>query len=273
MIRSPAVAGQFYSGSVSGLKEQVEGCLEDVKDKVPALGVVCPHAGLMYSGKVAGAVYSRIRMPDTFVMLGPNHFGLGPDYSIMTDGIWRMPFGDVRVDPIVAKEVFRHSRHLEEDMFAQEREHSLEVQLPFMQHFSRDFQIVPLCLRHYEPDDGFLRVCEEIGHDIASALKALKCSCTIVASSDLTHYQSREVANENDMAALDAVAALDAKRLFREVREREISMCGYAPVAAMLTACRDLGARKAELVKYLTSGDVTGDYGQVVGYGGMIVRK
>jgi AmmeMemoRadiSam system protein B len=273
MIRSPAVAGQFYSGSVKGLKEQVEGCIERSAEKSDALGVVCPHAGLMYSGKVAGAVYSRINVPDTYVMLGPNHYGMGPDFSIMTEGVWRMPFGEVKVDSLVAKEIFRHTKHLEEDQFSQEREHSLEVQLPLMQYFGSAFQIVPLSLKHYEADDSFLNICEEIGNGLAKALSVVKSKITIVASSDLTHYEPKEKAQANDQAAMDAIVALDAKRLFREVRERDISMCGYAPVAVMLTACRKLGAKKARIVKYMNSGDTTGDYSSVVGYGGLIVEK
>jgi MEMO1 family protein len=273
MIRRPAVAGQFYSGSVRELKEEIDSCVEPGLPKVDAAGVVCPHAGLMYSGKVAGAVYSRIRMPDTFVMLGPNHHGLGPEFSIMTEGVWRMPFGEVMVDSLVAREIFKHSGHLEEDSFAHEREHSLEVQVPFMQYFAKDFQIVPISLRHYDADESFLKVCEEIGEGIAKGLARVKSKVTIVASTDFTHYQPQKVAEENDRAALDAIVALDAKRLFEEVRERDISMCGYAAVAAAVTACRRMGSKKAEVVKYMTSGDTTGDYSGVVGYGGVIIER
>ncbi|MBD3387964.1 MAG: AmmeMemoRadiSam system protein B [Candidatus Altiarchaeales archaeon] len=272
MIRRPAVAGQFYSGSVSGLKEQVESCLDLNAERFDALGVVSPHAGLMYSGPVAGAVYSRINMPDTFVILGPNHHGLGADFGIMTEGIWNMPFGDVRVDSMLAREIFKNCGSLEEDPFGQEREHSLEVQVPFMQYFSDSFQIVPIALRHYSPDEGFLGVCEDIGNAIASVVSKVDSRVVIVASTDFTHYQPQEVAEENDHAALDAILSLDAGALFKEVSSRGISMCGYAPVAVMLTACKGLGASRAELVKYLTSGDTTGDYSAVVGYGGVVVR-
>jgi MEMO1 family protein len=273
MIRNPAVAGQFYSGTVRGLDEEVEGCIERGVTQSDALGAVCPHAGLMYSGKVAGAVYSRIRPPDTYVMLGPNHYGTGADFSIMTEGVWRMPFGDVRVDSLLAKDIFKRSKNLEEDQFAQSREHSLEVQVPFMQHFSKDFQIVPISLRHYEADEAFLRICEEIGQAVSGAVKGVKSRVTIVASSDLTHYAPAKSAKTNDERALKAILALDAARLFREVRENDISMCGYAPIAATLTACNMLGASKAELVRYMNSGDTTGDYSSVVGYGGVIITR
>lgn len=272
-IRNPAVAGQFYAGNEKGLDEQVRGCLEDVKEKVDALGVVSPHAGFMYSGKVAGAVYSRITMPDTFVILGPNHHGMGADYSIMTEGVWNLPFGQVKVDDLLAKEIFRNCAHLKDDPFAQEAEHSLEVQVPFMQYFRPDIQIVPISMRHYLADDAFLKVCTEIGDSIGEVAARVGSRVTVVASTDFTHYQSQETASDNDHAALEAIVRLDAGELFREVRERDISMCGYAPVAATIAACRKLGATKAELVKYMTSGDTTGDYSAVVGYGGIVITK
>ncbi len=272
MIRQAAVAGQFYSGGMKALTEEVQSHMESEAEKSDALGIICPHAGLMYSGDVAGAVYSRINPADTFIILGPNHYGVGADFSIMTDGVWVNPLGEVRVDSLLAKEIFKHTPHLEEDPFAQQREHSLEVQVPFMQHLSEDFQIVPVSVRHYAPDDGFLKVCVEIGESVADVISKVDAKVTLVASTDLTHYEKQEVAEENDRAALDAITVLDPEKLFREVRDRGISMCGYAPVAVVLAACKSLGARKGELVKYMTSGDTTGDYSSVVGYGGVIIR-
>jgi len=271
MIRNPAVAGQFYPGSVRGLVEEVRSCVEPDAVKTDAFGLVCPHAGYMYSGKVAGAVYSRINMPDTFIIIGPNHYGLGSDFSIATAGVWRTPLGEVRVDSLLASEILKNSKHLDEDPFAQEREHSLEVQIPFMQFFSKEFQIIPINIRHYEPDESFLQMCRDIGSGIARVVSGAGCKVTVVASTDFTHYEPQSVAREKDMAALDAIVALDATRLFRVVRERDISMCGFAPVAVTITACKLLGAKKAQLVKYMTSGDTTGDYSSVVGYGGVII--
>lgn len=271
MIRQPAVAGQFYEGSAAALKRQVEDCIDPKAKKVEAIGAMCPHAGLVYSGKAAGAVYSRMIMPDTLVLIGPNHHGLGPDFSIMTEGVWRTPLGDVRVDVDVAGEIFKHSRYLEQDQFSQQREHSLEVQVPFIQYFRPDIQIVPISLKHYDPDDNFLRICEAIGEGIATGLSKVRSKVAIIASSDMSHYEPKKTAEANDRAALDAVVALDAKRLFKVVRERDISMCGYAATAATLTACKLRGAKKAELVRYMTSGDATGDYSSVVGYAGVLI--
>jgi MEMO1 family protein len=271
MIRLPAVAGQFYEGNARALKRQVEDCIDAGAKKVDAIGAMCPHAGLMYSGKVAAAVWGRMVMPDTIVLIGPNHHGLGPDFGIMTEGAWRTPLGDVRVDSDVAREVYKRSRHLEVDQFSQQREHSLEVQLPFIQYFSPSCQIVPISMKHYEADDSFLRICEAIGEGVAKGLDAVKSKVMVVASSDMSHYEPQKTAQSNDQAALDAIVALDGKRLFREVRERGISMCGYAAVAAMMASSRLRGAKGAQLVKYMTSGDSTGDYSQVVGYGGVLV--
>ena len=175
MIRQPAVAGQFYSGSTQGLMEQVESCIDSAAVKADTLGVVSPHAGYMYSGRVAGAVYSRITVPDTFIILGPNHYGLGPEFGVVTEGIWRTPLGEVRIDSLLAKELFKHTKHLEEDPFSQQREHSLEVQVPFMQYYSNDFQIVPISMRHYAADSSFLRVCEDIGEAIAEVVEGDGC--------------------------------------------------------------------------------------------------
>lgn len=274
MIRSPAVAGMFYYGNSRMLVEQIEECVVKNPVKEKALGIVVPHAGYMYSGKVAGAVYSAIEMPDTFVILGPNHTGVGSDFSISTSGLWRMPMGEVKVNQDLATEILKHSRQLEADDMAHRDEHSIEVQLPFMQYFSDRFQIVPIAVKHYTPDEHFLMACVDVGDAIAQALGKTKENVVVVASTDFTHYESQKTAEENDRSALDAILALDAKRLFDEIRERDISMCGYGPVAVVLTACRKLGCTKARLVKYMTSGEVSGDYNRVVGYGSVsIVRE
>lgn len=272
MIRSPAVAGMFYPYDKRMLLEEVEKCI--VKSpKEMACGIVVPHAGYVYSGRVAGAVYSSIEMPDTFVILGPNHTGFGSDFSIETSGLWRMPLGDVKVDQELAVEILKHSKNIEVDDTAHVSEHSIEVQLPFMQYFSESFQIVPIVVKHYTPDEYFLKACVDVGNAIAEAVEKTKERVVIVASTDLTHYESQKTAEENDKKALDAILALDAGRLFKEVRERDISMCGYGPVAVTLTACVKLGCKKARLIKYMTSGEASGDYGRVVGYGGISIGR
>lgn len=240
--------------------------------KDDALGVVAPHAGFMYSGAAAGAVYSRITPADAYVVLGPNHSGLGVPYSIMSSGVWRMPFGEVDVNRDLAENIFVNSKYLEEDILAHEREHSIEVQLPFLQALGRDFTFVPVCVGHMPFSDYSLEVARDIGEAIAKAANKTNEKVVVIASTDLTHYEPQEAAKEKDKAVLDAIVSLDPKKLFEIVEQKKVSMCGLGPTAAMLYACLALGAKKASVVKYMTSGDVTGDFRQVVGYAGVLVE-
>jgi hypothetical protein len=274
MIRQPAVAGQFYQGSPSALRDQVERFLVPEAKKVKALGIVSPHAGLVYSGSVAGAVYSRIELPGTFVLIGPNHTGLGAPVSLMAKGTWETPLGTVRINDDLAEAVLSKSRRIHDDTMAHLQEHSLEVQLPFIQCLKRNFTIVPIQIM-----DTRLETCIEIGNAIASAIAECGVGSAdytdggtlIVASSDMSHYVSAETAKKKDHAAIERILDLDAQGLYHTVRDEGISMCGFGPVVAMLTACKVLGATKAELVKYTNSGEVSGDYDQVVGYAGIVV--
>lgn len=236
------------------------------------LGVLAPHAGLTYSGAAAGAVYSRILPADAYVVLGPNHTGLGVPYSIMSSGVWRMPFGEVDVNRDLAENMILNSKYLEEDILAHEREHSIEVQLPFLKALGRDFTFVPVCVGHMPLSDYSLEVARDIGEAIAKAANKTNEKVVVVASTDLTHYEPQETAKEKDKAVLDAIVSLDPKQLFEEVGKKKVSMCGYGPTAVMLYACLALGAKEAEVVKYMTSGDVTGDFRQVVGYAGVVVK-
>jgi AmmeMemoRadiSam system protein B len=267
------VAGQFYYYDSVMLESQVRECLGVVVGGEDVLGVVVPHAGFMYSGKVAGMVYSRINPADSYVILGPNHTGMGPPYSVMREGVWRMPFGEVHVNSDLAGNILVNSKYLEEDILAHQYEHSVEVQLPFLQTLREGLQFVPIVVSHMSLSDHSLEVCRDIGEAIAKAIQKTREKVVVVASTDLTHYEPQDVAKEKDDAALKAVLALDPKKLFREVGKRRISMCGYGPTAVMLYACLALGAKKTELAGYMTSGNVTGDFHQVVGYGGVLVKK
>ena len=271
MIRQPAVAGQFYNFDPQQLMKQVEECTDKKAQKTEVLGAVCPHAGYIYSGRVAGAVFSRMKSADTYVIIGPNHTGLGMPFSIMTEGVWNMPFGQAMIDSILAGEILKNSRFLEPDPMAHAREHSVEVQVPFVQYFAKDAQIVPIVVAGSCYMDELLEACRDIGEAIAKAVGSVNEKIVIIASSDLTHYEPQDEAKRKDMQAINAIVGLDEEKLFARVRELDITMCGYAPVAVMLSACKKLGAKKACLVKYETSGDVTKDYGQVVGYGGILV--
>lgn len=264
--RQPAVAGQFYPGSPEALDRAVrEMSVEG--PATAALGVLVPHAGYVYSGAVAGAVYGSVDLPRDFVILGPNHTGMGPSASIMTGGIWQMPGGDVPVNGELADAILSHSQVLAADEAAHAYEHSIEVQLPFLQSLAGEISFVPICLM-----TGDAGHCRDVGHAVAEAIKAASAPALVVASSDMTHYESREDAERKDKLAIGRLLALDADGLLETVAGHNISMCGYAPAAAMLYACKELGATRSRLVKYATSGDMTGDYSQVVGYAGVIVE-
>lgn len=267
MIRKPAVAGQFYESSPSRLTAQVDDLIEAGAEKTAAIGIVSPHAGLMYSGGVAGAVYSRIKIPRTFILIGPNHTGLGQPVSIMSSGSWQLPTGELKIDEVLAGKLRKASDIISEDALAHRMEHSLEVQLPFVLRFSSDVNIVPVTMMPVSLD-----VCRAVGEALAEAVKDSDYAVTIIASSDMSHYVSDQAARKKDRQAIDRVLALDPAGLYETVMNEDISMCGVIPVTAMLFAAGKLGASEATLVKYMTSGEVSGDYDYVVGYAGMIVK-
>jgi AmmeMemoRadiSam system protein B len=270
-IRPPAVAGTFYEGTPSRLEAQVAACFaenEEPAERRRFIAAVVPHAGLMYSGHVAAAFYGAAELPRRFVILCPNHTGLGHPGAMYRDGAWRTPLGDVPVDTALADALLAKSRVLQADARAHAREHSLEVQLPFLQQLlgSSAFTFVPICLatHHYE-------LCEEVGNAVADVIRESGEPIGILASSDLNHYEDQRTTLRKDQLAIDAVVALDPAELWRVVREEDISMCGFIPTTAALIAAKRLGATRAELIKHATSGDVNGDYGHVVGYASVTI--
>jgi hypothetical protein len=269
-VRTPAVAGQFYPATANSIRKQLDSFLPRSVEKTDCIGCMLPHAGYMYSGMVAAQTAARVMVKDTVVLLGPNHTGLGTAFSIMTAGAWQTPMGDIAVDEGLAQAMLAGSGYLREDQQAHVREHSLEVELPIFQYFRKDFKIVPVA---FGSDD--LEALVDVGTTVAQAIKQKnkESSTLIAASSDMTHYESAAAARKKDEAALEAVLNLDARALWQTVKAKGITMCGYMPVVAMITAAKELGATKAELVKYATSGDVTGDNSSVVGYAGVIVYK
>lgn len=268
MVRRPAVANHFYPGNPRELAREVEHLIgkRDPSGGQPVTGVVSPHAGYVYSGGIAGQVYSRIRVPRTAIILGPNHSGAGARAALMAEGEWDMPMGPVPVNREFAEKLLAQSRLISADDRAHQREHSLEVQVPFLQHLNPAITIVPLCLGHLDWDE-----CREIGEALTRAGEHSEPRPLIVASSDMTHYESQRSAEEKDRLAIDKVLALDPLGLLQVVAQKHISMCGVIPTAVMIVAARGLGAQKAELVNYATSGDVSGDFSQVVGYAGILV--
>jgi AmmeMemoRadiSam system protein B len=270
MIRPPAVSGRFYPGDPQELAHQVqEYAFHDVAKDAPrisARGCIVPHAGYMYSGHVAGAVYASLEIPSRCILLGPRHFPRGERMAILTEGSWETPLGNVPVDSELALELANACPRLREDVVAHEREHSLETQLPFLQHLAKDFRFVPVVLAA----DRYPMI-EELGHAVSKVVAAHAEPILVIASTDMNHYESDELTRRKDQRAIARILALDPRGLFDTVREDGNTMCGYAATVAMLIAMRDLGATEARLVRYATSGDVTGDRDEVVGYAGVIV--
>ncbi|MFZ0212444.1 MAG: AmmeMemoRadiSam system protein B [Candidatus Acidiferrales bacterium] len=267
MIRPAAVAGRFYPAEPSALQRQLAECIPPANKKVAARGCVVPHAGYIYSGHVAGAVYAALELPSRFVLLGPRHYPQGERFAILSEGAWQTPLGDAQIDAALAAELKRAFPPLREDALAHAAEHSLEVQLPFLQRLVANFTFVPIVIG----SDRFDAL-EMLGHAVAQAVRAQNDQILIVASSDMNHRESDAITRVKDRKAIDAILALDARRLYDTVRRERITMCGYGPAVAMLTATKELGATQAELVRYATSADVNQDPDDVVGYAGIIVR-
>lgn len=267
MLRRPAVAYQFYPGEPTVLKRTVESLIRKNVEKEDALAMIAPHAGYIYSGRVAGSVYSRVKLPDTILLLGPNHTGLGERAAVMPDGEWEMPFGKMPVNGKLAFLLMGESPLLADDSTAHLGEHSLEVQLPFIHHFNPNATIVPVTIMYLD-----YKGCEELGKAAANAIRKYKDRVLIVVSSDMNHYESDAVTRKKDKKAIEKILTLNPEGLMRAVSAEDISMCGIIPAAIALVAAKELGAKKAEVVDYATSGDASGDYAHVVGYAGILIK-
>jgi AmmeMemoRadiSam system protein B len=269
-VRPPAVAGRFYPGRPETLSRDLEKYLgpepENAEKIENAWGCVVPHAGYMYSGHVAGAVYRRLPARASYVILCPNHTGRGAPLAMMSAGSWQTPLGQVAIDSALAKSVRQGCHLVTDDAAAHADEHSLEVQLPFLQRMVKTFSFVPIAIGV----GGFASL-ESLGHGLAQAARRYDQPFLVVASSDMNHYEPDGITRVKDRKAIERILELDAAGLYDVLRREDISMCGYGPAIAMLTFAKDMGARKAELIKYATSADTSGDRSAVVGYAGIIV--
>ena len=266
-VREPAVAGYFYPRSPEALSREVSGYTAQAGEKIPALACVVPHAGYMYSGHVAGAVYGRLQLPRRFVILCPNHTGYGRPVAVMTEGAWQTPLGQARIDHALADSLRVACPLLEEDDAAHKGEHAIEVQLPFLQSALPEFTFVPIAVgtSRYEP-------LQTLGEAMAGVLRGQSEKVMLIASSDMNHYEPDDITRVKDRKAIDRILALDPRGLYDVVMQESISMCGFAPTVAVLTAARLLGAKSAEVVKYATSADISGDRTAVVGYAGVVIQ-
>ena len=268
LLRQPAVAGSFYQGIREDLEKEVAGYLTGSRDPVKAIGAVMPHAGYMYSGAVAGETAAAICIPHEVIVLGPNHTGLGASVSVFPGGHWRMPFGDVPVNNELAALIVNESELTIADQMAHLREHSLEVILPFLYYAGgEDLSIVPITLSRISRDE-----CQALGETLARVISSRDEEILMVSSSDMTHYESHESAKTRDSDAIARILDMDPDGLIEVVTRQSITMCGIIPTAVMLYASIALGATGAQLVRYSTSGEVSGDYDRVVGYAGIIVN-
>jgi len=280
-IRRPCQAGAFYEGNAEALKRQVENCFfhELGPGKIPkvvkagprkVIGLVCPHAGYMFSGPVVAHAYYRLALdgkPDIAVVFGPNHTGYGSALAVMNEGFWRTPLGDVEVDSETANQIVRESRLIDVDESAHRFEHSIEVQLPFLQYlYGSEFKIVPICFLMQD-----LSSAKEVGQAVAKVLAGK--NAVVIASSDMTHYEPQERATKKDGLALEAVEAMDEAKFNSIIETQHVSVCGYGPITALVTAAKVLGAREAKVLCYKTSGDIIGDYSSVVGYAAVCFTK
>ena len=266
MKREPAVAHQFYPGDPTTLKETLDRLIPGTSSKQKAIAVVSPHAGYIYSGSVAGETFAAVDIPQNIVVMGPNHHGYGAPVSLMDKGAWSMPLGEVKINTELARQLLAQTDLIEADTLAHRFEHSLEVQVPFLQYFRPDMTLAPMVISHLS-----FKSCRIVGEALAAAIEQYNKPVLIVASSDMTHYESRESATAKDSLAMQQLQKLDPEGLYNTVLDKKISMCGIMPATIALIAALRLGATKARLIRYTDSGEASGDTNQVVGYAGFVI--
>lgn len=280
-VRRPCQAGAFYEANPENLKLQIDECFRHHlgPGKTPSVktdrlshvvGLLCPHAGYMFSGPVAAHAYYELAVdgrPDTVVILGPNHTGYGGALATMNEGIWRTPLGDVEIDAELANAIVRGSRIVDVDESAHRFEHSIEVQLPFLQYlYGSEFKIVPVCFLMQDSASA-----REVGQTVGRVLAGK--NAVVIASSDMTHYEPQASAEKKDKLALGAIEAMNEAELFSIAENQNLTACGVGPIVALIAATKVLGVKKAKLLCYRTSGDVIGDYSSVVGYAAVCFKK
>jgi len=258
----------FYPANPKTLRQEIGIMLPDAEPRLDAAAVVVPHAGYVYSGAVAGVVYGSVHLPGRFVLLGPNHTGRGQPLSLYPHGEWLLPLGPVAIDDTLNARLLEECPSLQLDVRAHEREHSLEVQIPFLQACNQGFRFAAICVGTSDYAE-----LELLGHSMARIIRSSDEPVMMISSSDMNHFEPAEIGEPKDRAAIERVEAVDPEGLYRTVFERDVSMCGFGPTVAALVACRDLGCRKGRLLRYASSGDITGDYSSVVGYAGMAILK
>ncbi len=266
MIREPVVAGQFYSGNPAVLRRTIESYPPISRTIFPAKAVVSPHAGYMYSGRVAAAAFRAVHLPGRYLLLGPNHTGRGVPLALAPAGYWRTPLGEIPIDGEFNESLLSRSKQLREDNAAHSREHSIEVQIPFLQVYAGEIKFSALCIGTGDYDR-----LEALGLEIAATIVETGESVLIVASSDMNHYESAKTAEIKDGLAIDRILAIDPHGLYSVIHEHNISMCGYGPAVVALVAAAAMGSTHAALIEHTNSGEVSGDFNSVVGYAALAI--
>ena len=268
LVRPPAVAGHFYPGRREDLLRDIRSyTASEQAPRIAAIGCVAPHAGYIYSGHVAGAVFSHVAIPEHCIILCPNHTGRGAPLAAMTDAAWQTPLGEVASSLELGSELMSSFPLLRENSAAHRAEHAIEVQLPFLQAAQPNLHILPIAV-----GTGDYEILGGLGEAMAGTISAFAHKVLIVASSDMNHYESDAITRVKDRKAIERVLALDPRGLWETVTSENISMCGFGPAVVMLTAAKKLGATSATLVRYATSGEISGDFERVVGYAGISVE-
>jgi AmmeMemoRadiSam system protein B len=274
-VRTPAVAGMFYPKEKNELKTVIHNCflhpfgprkIPPTSDNEKILGIICPHAGYIYSGPVATNSFYAIssQKPELVIITGPNHYRIGRSIATMKEGVWKTPLGEVEVDSECAIAINKISKDIESDFFSHTRDHSLEVQIPMLQEvYSHKFKILPIILINQD-----YQTAKKVGSAIAKIAQMRKTM--IVGSSDFTHYEENNYAHKQDSALIEPILNLDLDEFYRVLQEKQVTACGYGAIASTMIACKELGAKKGKLLKYATSGDVTGDKNRVVGYASIV---
>lgn len=267
MTREPIVSGQFYPQQKEELKKIIESFKSDEPSRISAKGIILPHAGYTYSGRVAVTTAGKVLPKKRIIILGPNHTGIGADFALWAKGSWKIPFGQISIDEDLAETILNKGGYIEEDYTAHRNEHSIEVELPIINYFFGEFKFVPIACK-----TANLETYGKVSSQILEAVKKIKNDILFVASTDLTHYEPEAAARRKDRAVIEAIVNLDEEDLIRKINKMNITMCGEAPVAILIACLKKLRAKKSQVALYETSGDSGGDYSSVVGYAGMIIK-
>jgi len=273
MKRVPVVSGQFYPDNHSDLKELMRRFsskgsfpLRGCSKKISAKGIILPHAGYTYSGRVAVTTVSAVLPKKRLLILGPNHSGRGADFSLWKQGAWKILDKEIKIDEEIATAILNEGGRIHEDTLAHTMEHSIEIQLPILDYFFGDFKFVPIACK-----EGGLKDYREVAEQIFQAIKKMKNEVLLVASTDLTHHEPDQVTRKKDRRAIEAIIDLDEEELVKRIHKEDITLCGEAPLAIFISCLKMLGAKKSQVALYQTSGDISGDRSAVVGYVGIII--